>query len=756
MKENIFENKMYRILLLITVVAISQPLFNILHINVGDDTRFHIYRIKEIEEAIKLFRFPMYIGNIGNFNSIDPIFYPNLFLYIPAIINVVIKNINISYNIYKIMVIFGYVTISYYSVYIISKDKFVSTLFSISYSTNYTILNNIFIRDAAGEYIALMFLPLFLASLYNIYIDEGDKWFNLVIAGTFILQSHIITTFYLSIFTIVACLILIKKTLTKRIFIRLFESIVLIFFINIWFIIPFLSNYFDKLVGLTQDNNTIHYIAEFGNLFTNHKHLSSFYVNNYSSLVFFYLLIIGILISCFSNNCKNMKEYKIGLTSFVIFCFYFLLTFKNPLTDLVLSNDFLHNLYAKQQFSIRIVNRSIPFLLLSFTFLLSTMFKHIEEKCQSISERFYSLWEKIEKAIKILLLISILLISMVFAKNKSQDANIFNYIIALDVAPENIYGFIEYDIFDEDYKKNRYKHIQTKSIDKYDAVKVSSSEIKVNSCVKKGLEFTINYEINNFDSYGEYFIDIPFRNYKHFVVRDSKNNIISSYYGQDKKNIRVKLTKNADTIHIYYKIPIIWSIAKWVSIFTIITLLFHKRLFSFFKCEALNKNKLFAALKNSVQKIRANVTTISNKITNSRLTKNILVVLAILIIVVGIRVFYVKFGYKNNAWNKDKKGWFYLDKNGKKLKNQWVDTKYYVGPDGYMVTNDFINEDGKLFYVGEDGEYIKNSLFRNAETGFLNYADYDGIVLSNVEKIKIRDAYYSIRKNGEVIELNEK
>lgn len=57
------------------------------------------------------------------------------------------------------------------------------------------------------------------------------------------------------------------------------------------------------------------------------------------------------------------------------------------------------------------------------------------------------------------------------------------------------------------------------------------------------------------------------------------------------------------------------------------------------------------------------------------------------------------------GWNKVGSAWYYRDNNGDLCKNQWVDSKYYVGDDGKMVTNKWVGD----YYVSNDGTYATDS-----------------------------------------------
>lgn len=51
-------------------------------------------------------------------------------------------------------------------------------------------------------------------------------------------------------------------------------------------------------------------------------------------------------------------------------------------------------------------------------------------------------------------------------------------------------------------------------------------------------------------------------------------------------------------------------------------------------------------------------------------------------------------------------GWYYFSKSGAMARNAWISNKYWVGEDGVMKTNSWV--DGNRYFVGPDGAWMKN------------------------------------------------
>ena len=63
----------------------------------------------------------------------------------------------------------------------------------------------------------------------------------------------------------------------------------------------------------------------------------------------------------------------------------------------------------------------------------------------------------------------------------------------------------------------------------------------------------------------------------------------------------------------------------------------------------------------------------------------------------------VQNNHKKTGWQKDGNIWYHYDNNGTMSKNRWIGN-YYLGSDGKMVTNSWV--DNNRYYVGNDGAWV--------------------------------------------------
>ena len=213
----------------------------------GDDIYFHLSRIGFLRDAlVDGERFPVKMQGtwVYGHGYATSIFYGDLFLYIPAVLNLVGFPIMVSYKIFLCFITIVTAIISYLSFKRCLKDESSAALGSILYLLMPYRLHNVYGRAALGEYIAMAFLPMVFCGMYLLYTENVNekqyskyKWW--LIAGiSGILQSHLITAEMVAMLMALVCVVYYRKTFTKRTFLQLLAMSAYVLIINAWFLIP--------------------------------------------------------------------------------------------------------------------------------------------------------------------------------------------------------------------------------------------------------------------------------------------------------------------------------------------------------------------------------------------------------------------------------------------------------------------------------------------------------------------------------------
>ena len=217
-------------------------------IMVGHDLKFHLNRFiglaKAFEEGQILPKIYPYTNN--GFGYASPLFYCDLFLYPFGILN----HFGVpAVYCYKLCV-FTYTLIGNLIVYFILKKETnrndISLIGVLLYfSANYH-LQNIFIRNALGEILAMTFIPLVLHSIYKILVKYEDCYIYLGVSFSLLVMSHLITTLLYGIFffcMIIVFIVINRKD--KQLLINTFKTILkgtlLALLLTAWYLLPMLE-----------------------------------------------------------------------------------------------------------------------------------------------------------------------------------------------------------------------------------------------------------------------------------------------------------------------------------------------------------------------------------------------------------------------------------------------------------------------------------------------------------------------------------
>ena len=325
----------YIILLLVSIFVVF-PLFTKINIyNFGHDSFFHISNIYGIvtnlqEGIFTNFDIRPIIAN--NFGYGTGIFYPNLPHVITAII-AFIFNGNVFFAL-KIVHLLKYILAAFFMYKLVNKvfkNDLVALVAGIFYITFPYTVSQVFIRDALAESFIIIFIPMILLGLYELF--EGSKrnfYIFFVIGYVGIVNSHLVLAVFCTIFAIIYLLVNIKKVFTKENFKSLvFASILILVLIS-----PFIAQLVQYNIiggyGVFEDIS-----LNDGTLSGSRKGLLDFInptpKSNYEGLVYYvnWLAIILAIVAIVRYR-KTIKE-KIGERKFfwyliisTIFCIFLL------------------------------------------------------------------------------------------------------------------------------------------------------------------------------------------------------------------------------------------------------------------------------------------------------------------------------------------------------------------------------------------------------------------------------------------------
>lgn len=219
------------------------------YFSLGADGGFHLLRIEGLAETLMHGRqIPVRIQEYwlyGHGYAVSS-FYGDLFLMFPALLRIIGFPIMDAYKFFVLAVLTGTAIIAYHAFFQCTKDRYSALLGSVLYELAPYHIYNIYNRNAVGEYLGMMFMPLVISGIWRIYTwnvqktDYARAKIPLIVGLSCILQSHILSCEMTVMTLLLVCAVMWKKTFQKEILRELIKTAVWCLLINAWFWVPLL------------------------------------------------------------------------------------------------------------------------------------------------------------------------------------------------------------------------------------------------------------------------------------------------------------------------------------------------------------------------------------------------------------------------------------------------------------------------------------------------------------------------------------
>ena len=253
------KNTMVFILVLALITSI--PAFAFPGIRSGHDTYFHLSRISAVADNIKELNFfkGVYSGYINDYGYANGLFYPDIFLYIPALFVVLGVNVIFAYKIFLFIINFFSILFIYKVIKGISKNNYASILGSIVYAFSAYRLVDMYQRSALGETLAFVFIPLIIYGIYEIVFEDKKKFYILTLGMSGLILSHVVSTYIIGILLFVFCLINIKQLLKEKRILYLILAALMTLLITSFFLMPMLEQMMSQTFYYTNTASVDHF-----------------------------------------------------------------------------------------------------------------------------------------------------------------------------------------------------------------------------------------------------------------------------------------------------------------------------------------------------------------------------------------------------------------------------------------------------------------------------------------------------------------
>ena len=175
----------------------------------GHDTLFHQMRLYNVADALRSGQFPVRMGGYGygGYGSAVSIFYPDVFLYVPAMMMRTGASVQCAMRTYIILMN----AVSAATMYLCGRRMFKSGTAGVCAAIFYTLasyrLADVYVRDALGEYTAMAMMPLFVLGLWEAVFGDAARWKTLTLGAALVFMSHMLSTVLCAVLAAGVCVI---------------------------------------------------------------------------------------------------------------------------------------------------------------------------------------------------------------------------------------------------------------------------------------------------------------------------------------------------------------------------------------------------------------------------------------------------------------------------------------------------------------------------------------------------------------------
>lgn len=295
----------------------------------GHDLPFHLSRILSLGRTLESGKLwaPLEYDMVNGYGYPNPLFYGQLFLYLPAFLYVLALPIHTCYQIFVFCTNAATCLITYYCCKKICKNEKIALFGAGIYTLSAYRLIDIYVRAAVGEFTAMTFLPLVVLGFWLVYTKEAQEislqdYLPIVVGLTGLFHSHLLTTEIVAIVIFLTCLLAVKKTIQAKRLLALIKTVGITVLVNLAYLLPFLDAMkMDVLVntsgeGVIQGSGA--YLLQLFGIFMPPSGKDSLQINGDMPICLGFAFLLGLLAFawCMSKrqewNIEERIEVKAG------------------------------------------------------------------------------------------------------------------------------------------------------------------------------------------------------------------------------------------------------------------------------------------------------------------------------------------------------------------------------------------------------------------------------------------------------------
>jgi len=236
------ERKRVLILIWAAVLFASVPALRE-NLNAGHDSEFHRMRLRNAASALSQGHFPVRVGGsmYNGYGSAASVFYPDLFLYIPAAMMLAGGTIQFAMS----AMIIGINALTAACMYACAKRIFDSREAGACSAVLYLLasyrLTDVYTRMALGEALAMAVIPLFVLGLWEVVFGDKRRWPLLALGAMAVFMSHMISTVLCALLAACVCVCAARRILREKRTGALISAAALTVLLCVFYLVPLLD-----------------------------------------------------------------------------------------------------------------------------------------------------------------------------------------------------------------------------------------------------------------------------------------------------------------------------------------------------------------------------------------------------------------------------------------------------------------------------------------------------------------------------------
>ena len=210
----------------------------------GHDLLFHLNRIEGIASGLRNGQFPVRIhsSTLLGYGYAAPEFYPELFLYVPAVLRNLGVSLSASVRVFEACINLATALACYLCVRSLMRSRRAAVGASVLYTLCIYRLVNLYTRATLGESLAMIFFPVVLLGLYEVLRRDEKRWPLLALGMTGVCMSHLLSTLFCAAFCALAAVLSVKKLFAeKRRILAILLAAGVTALCGLWFYVPMMQ-----------------------------------------------------------------------------------------------------------------------------------------------------------------------------------------------------------------------------------------------------------------------------------------------------------------------------------------------------------------------------------------------------------------------------------------------------------------------------------------------------------------------------------